>query len=156
MLIQWHHGSGVFATAANWIPASVPGSSDDAEIDAAGTYTVTSSADETVSSLTTVATATLALADGSAFTMNDGTGTGINAGTIAVGDGAELDAGGPLNNGGKITLNATNTTTGFEIIAATTLTGSGKVVLSNNDGNLILIVSTTLTNSTTRSPAQAS
>ena len=47
MLIQWHHGSGDFATAANWNPADFPAASDDAEIDAAGTYTVTSSANET-------------------------------------------------------------------------------------------------------------
>jgi hypothetical protein len=146
MLIQWHHGSGDFATAANWNPASVPASSDEAEIDAAGTYTVTSSANETVNILTTVATATLVIASGSTFTINEGTGAGINAGIIAIDNGSVLDTGGTLNNSGKIELNATNTTTGLMVEAATTLTGSGKVVMSDNDGNVILILSTTLTN----------
>jgi hypothetical protein len=147
MLIQWHHGSGDFATASNWNPASVPGTSDDAEIDAAGTYTVTTSATETVNSLSTIATATLAIAAGSIFTMNDGTGSGVNAGTLAVDNGSELQIDGTVGNTGKITVNASNTATSLFIGASSaTLTGSGKVSLSDNPDNLIFIDDSTLTN----------
>lgn len=141
MLIQWHHGSGDFATAANWNPASVPGSGDEAEIDAAGIYTVTSSASELVNSLSTVATATLAIAAGSTFTVINGTGSVVNAGTVAIDNGSVLDIDGTVDNTGKITLNATNTTTGITIDAGLVLNGSGKVALSDHAGNVILIES---------------
>lgn len=146
MLIQWHHGSGDFATAANWNPADVPGAGDDAEIDAAGTYTVTSSASETVITLTTVATATLVIANGSTFTMTDGTGTGANAGIIAIDNGSELNPDGTVDNTGRITLNATTASTGIDINSALTLTGNGKVVLSDNAMNELFILGPTLTN----------
>jgi hypothetical protein len=147
MLIQWHHGSGDFATAANWDPASVPGSSDDAKIDAAGTYTVTTSVNETVNSLSTVATATLAITAGSVFTANDGTGSGVNAGTIAIDNGSEFDFDGTEDNTGKITVNASSTATSLFIGAtAGTLTGGGKITLSDNGDNLIFIADSTLTN----------
>ena len=43
-IIHWKTAvSGDFNTAANWNPALVPGSGDDAIIDAVGTYTVRSS-----------------------------------------------------------------------------------------------------------------
>ena len=39
--IKWISGNGSWTTASNWSPGTVPGSSDDAVIDASGTYTVT-------------------------------------------------------------------------------------------------------------------
>ena len=53
MLISWKQKgvSGDFATTSNWDPATIPGPADDAIIGARGTYTVTSSVDETVNSL---------------------------------------------------------------------------------------------------------
>ena len=52
MLISWaHRVSGDYATSANWSPAVVPGPSDDVSISVNGTYTVTSSVDEAVNSL---------------------------------------------------------------------------------------------------------
>jgi hypothetical protein len=65
----------------NWISATVPGAGDTAAIDAAGSYTVTTSASETVASLDTVAGARLAIGN-SVFTDIDGTGLGANAGTV--------------------------------------------------------------------------
>ena len=50
--ITWDTGvSGDFAAPDNWSTDTVPGSSDVADIDAAGTYTVTSSANEKVERL---------------------------------------------------------------------------------------------------------
>jgi hypothetical protein len=47
-IIHWKIAtSGDFNTASNWNPAVVPGSGDDAIIDAVGTYTVTSSTTNT-------------------------------------------------------------------------------------------------------------
>jgi hypothetical protein len=39
--IKWLVGSGTWNTAAKWSPNSVPGPTDDAVVDAAGSYTVT-------------------------------------------------------------------------------------------------------------------
>ena len=60
--------------AANWNPATVPGASDTAAIDAASltAYTVNATSDGTVNNLTTIATATLSITGG-AFTINKGT-----------------------------------------------------------------------------------
>jgi hypothetical protein len=143
-IIHWKHGvNGDFAIAANWNPASVPGTGDTAAIDAAGTYVVTSDANETVDSLTTAAHATLSLTS-HAVTITNGTGAGANAGTIAVGNAAQLTLGGIVNNTGKITLNSTGTPTYivFGTGAGATLKGGGKVLLSDNAGNTLSAFST--------------
>jgi hypothetical protein len=65
-IIHWKLGvSGDFATGINWIGNTAPTSGDTAALDAAGTYTVTTAADETVDNLTTIASARLAVAGGS-------------------------------------------------------------------------------------------
>ena len=86
MLISWTQGlSGDFATASNWNPAAVPGPGDDATIGAKGTYTVTSSVDETVNSLTIAKkSATFFTTGASDFTMTWG---GVNDGTITIDSG---------------------------------------------------------------------
>jgi hypothetical protein len=56
---HWHVGSGDWKTAGNWNPSGPPTSTDDAVIDAAGTYTVTTSQNESINNLTLVSTATL-------------------------------------------------------------------------------------------------
>jgi hypothetical protein len=133
--IHWRHGvNGDFAVAANWNPATVPGSADTAAIIAVGTYTVGSAVDETVNSLTTIKTATLAVTGGT-FTATNGTGIGANAGTIAVGDGADLVLGGVINNAGKIKESSTGDPTLLEFAAGATLKGGGKVLLSDNANN---------------------
>jgi hypothetical protein len=49
--IHWISGNGSWTTASNWSPGTVPGSSDDAVIDASGTYTVTLTVTITVHSI---------------------------------------------------------------------------------------------------------
>ena len=83
MYIFWTRGiSSDFATTSNWIPAAVPGPADEAIIGANGTYTVTSSVDETVESLIIAQKhATLLITGPSTFTMTNG---GVNDGKIVV------------------------------------------------------------------------
>jgi len=74
-IIHWKHPvTGDFAVAANWNPATVPGASDTAAIDAASltAYTVGATTGETVNNLTTVANATLSITGGF-FTISNGT-----------------------------------------------------------------------------------
>jgi hypothetical protein len=92
---------GDFAGAANWSLGAVPAVGNDVVIGASGVYTVTSSANETVDSLTTIAGATLSVTGGT-FTINNGTGLGENAGTIKVGAGANLVFNGSIVNSGLI------------------------------------------------------
>ena len=135
--IHWRFPiSGLFTTARNWNPAQVPTASDNALIDAPGTYTVTSPTSRTVRTLTTVSTATLAVTGGT-FAITSGTGSGSSAGTIAVDDAADLAIGGTFTNRGKITLNSTGHRTGLEIIGTTTLNGSGSVTLGDGGPNFI-------------------
>jgi len=109
--ISWKSGvNGDFAVTSNWNPAKVPGAANDAVINAAGTYTVTSSANETVGSLTTVATATLAITSGT-FTVVNRFGSVTNAGTITIAASANsnypqlmLSYGGVINNTGTIAV----------------------------------------------------
>ena len=88
MNISWRFGvSGDFATASNWNPAVVPGPADDVTIGAKGTYTVTSSANETIDSLTiTDKHATLLVTGSSSFS----TSSGVNDGTIIADSGSSL------------------------------------------------------------------
>ena len=78
-----------WSTTADW-SAGAPTSVDLVALDATGTYTVTSSANETIAELNTVSTATLAIAGGT-FTVTNGTGAGVQAGTISIASGATLD-----------------------------------------------------------------
>jgi|HubBroStandDraft_4_1064222.scaffolds.fasta_scaffold00548_9 hypothetical protein len=99
----WASGvSGDFSVAGNWNPAGVPGPSNEVALSAAGTYTVTSSANETVNSLSTSAGATLMVTDG-AFTIEDGTGAGVNAGAL-VAAGGLLKIIGPIAGSGSVMI----------------------------------------------------
>ena len=98
--------------------------------------TVTSTANETISELNTISTATLAVADGT-FTIANGTGAGIQAGTISVANGAALEIAGTFDNSGTLALNASGAATELMIAGNATLTGAGKVTFSNNAGNAI-------------------
>jgi len=90
-----------FSTAADWSSGTVPGAGDDAILDAAGSaFTVTSNVDETVGGIQTASNATLDITGGN-FTAS--AGTGVNAGTIIVGE-ATLTVGGTFNNAGTINL----------------------------------------------------
>ena len=138
--INWISGGGDFATPSNWSTGTVPVSSSTANINAAGTYTVGSSVNETVLAITTIPTATLIVTGNSNFTALAGTGSGANAGTITVQPGSAFTVGGTVKNSGTINLNDSGRLT---ISRDTILRGGGKLILTNG---YILASNTTLTN----------
>ncbi|HXV00379.1 MAG TPA: hypothetical protein VG166_07765 [Caulobacteraceae bacterium] len=96
--ISWLDGiSGDFADGANWSTGTVPGSDDIAHIEAAGTYTVTSSMNEDVHSLAVTQGAALDLTGGTFGAGLHGTNlpeltVGADA-SISIGSGATLELG---------------------------------------------------------------
>ena len=134
--IHWTHGiDGSFFTAADWSTHTVPGANDDVFIDATGTYTVTVSATHTIRTLETASTATLAITAGK-FTITNGTGTGTNAGTISVGNGAALAIGGAFNNSGRVALHSGIgigiAVTDLIVTSNVNLTGGGEITLTGH------------------------
>ena len=90
--------NGTFTNPADWRGGIVPGASDNAILDAAGSaFTVTSGVSETVRSVRLSSNATLSLTAGT-FDAVKGTGSGANAGVILVGAGATLVCGGTVTN----------------------------------------------------------
>jgi len=125
-----------FDTAADWSGHVVPGASDKAILDAAGSaFTVTASVSETVHSIQLAANATLDITGGTTFTASDGTGPGQNAGKIVVGNGATFTVGGNLNNTGLILVNGDVPTTKLVLASNTTLSGGGTVTLDLGESN---------------------
>ncbi len=140
---SWSVGSsGDFATGSNWKPLSpwssgiAPGPAINAQITASGIYTVTSSSDAYVNSLATATGVTLAINDGT-FSIMNGTGTGANAGTIAVADGASLSVGGTFKNTGTIGLESVFVPTSLLIAADVDLQGDGNLTLSDSNQNTV-------------------
>ena len=146
---QWTNvTSAKWSTAADWSsPAGIPTTFDLVELDAAGTFTVTSSANKTIDELNTVSTATLSITGGT-FTITNGTGAGVQAGTVAVANSAALVISSTFDNSGTIALTSTGKATDLIIAGDATLSGNGNVTLSNNSKNAIISngASTTLTN----------
>ncbi len=135
--IHWRFPiNGLFETGRDWSTGTVPGANDNVAIDALGTYTVTVTASHTIRALSTVSTATLAIASGK-LTITGGTGAATSAGTILVEDGAALEIGGTFRNKGRIDLDSTGHTTALVIAGNVALTGSGHVLLSDNAHNAI-------------------
>jgi hypothetical protein len=127
-IIYWTNGAGGnFGTATNWSTDSVPGASDQARINDGSGATV--SANETVLSLTTNTGASLAINGSKSFTMLEGTGIGANVGIIYLFDGAELMAGGTIDNTGYIVLASTGDPTQL-------LTASGNYLTLSGDGHV--------------------
>ena len=136
---SWARGvSGDFANASNWSPAEIPGPANDVTIGAKGTYTVTSSADETVDSLAITNKNVTLLISGasnySTFTMTSG---GINNGKIELGNLAVLNEGTPsgtatFTNTGAIDL--TTDSSVFFVEGNVLLQGNGH--LSLDDGHI--------------------
>ena len=122
--------SGDFAVAANWNPATVPDPNNYAEINASGTYTVSSTQNESVKSLTTASGATLDITAGT-FTIASGTVAGANAGTIDVDAGAALFLGGNVSNTGKIEALA------GVIVDSGTITGTGALTVGGGGSAFI-------------------
>jgi hypothetical protein len=128
--INWTNGSGGdFANASNWSTDAVPMSTSIANINAAGTYTVTSEADETVLAVTTASTATLDVTNG-LFAALAGTGLGANAGTIKLEGPGTFLAGGTFNNKGTIAVSGADG--GWILLRDTTVAGGGSLSLSDS------------------------
>jgi len=121
----WANGvSGDFGNPANWTPAIVPGPSSDVAISPSGTYTVTSLADRTINSLSTAAGATLAITAGT-FTIDNGTGSGANAGTLMVGAGGTLHVIGQIAGSGAVVINGGTLDLAGSYAGVVTFTGPG-------------------------------
>lgn len=143
--VTWKTGQdGDFAVAGNWVQNRVPGSGDNAMITAAPlapshSYTVSSTANESVFTLGTVKGATLDIGNATTFTVLNGTGTGTraNLGTIKVEDGSTLAVGGPINNGGAIDLHSTGGTTTLELLGNVALSGKGSITLDDPHSRII-------------------
>ncbi len=135
---HWTNGAGgSFNDQNSWSPTGIPGASDIALIDASGSYVVTSSTTNTVLSLAVAATATLDVSAGT-FSVTSGSATGGLAGTVIVGDNANLDLGGSIVNSGTISEQAATDATRIIITsAAATLSGGGQVTLSASANNYI-------------------
>jgi hypothetical protein len=131
---HWMANDGNWETGTDWNPTAPngvgPGASDNAILDAGGTYTVTISHADRVSSLT----------------LSTATGTP----TLAISSGASLIVDGTtISNAGTIQLNSSVAVTQLVINSAgITLTGGGAVTLTDNIDNFIYgaAASDTLTN----------
>jgi large repetitive protein len=102
-----------------------------------GTAISTASDDPTVASIVISHGATLDVTGGT-FNAKIGTGTGVNAGAAIVANGATLELGGTFVNDGSITLDGSANPTQFELDGSLTLSGGGKVILSDSADNAIV------------------
>jgi hypothetical protein len=142
-------GGGIWNSASDWSPAEVPGDGNTALLTKAGTYALSSTQNNSVAVIETASAATLVVDGGTVFAVTSGTGTGANTGKIVVADGATLELGGTFSNNGSITLNGSASSTRLEVDgAALTLSGAGRVTLSDSPDNAIVPVSgvATITN----------
>jgi len=144
----WKAGStGDWSTTSNWT-SGVPGSSTQASIAVGGVVSSTIADNPVIGAIVTARGATLDVTAGS-FTAVLGTGTGVHSGAIVVADGSTLVLGGTFRNAGSITLNGSTDPTLLELDASLTLSGGGKIILSNSVHNAIFTdgSAATLTNS---------
>ncbi len=144
--IHWANAvDGDFGNQIRWSGNLVPGSTDDAFIDAIGAaYTVTVTGGRTVHSFLNT---TSALAIAGSLTSSAG---GSNAGTISVQNGASLSLAGTFTNSGSISINSGGSFTDLAIGAGgVTLNGGGAVVISDGGANRVYaagVAGDTLTN----------
>ena len=150
MLIYWANtNGGEFDTAADWdtdqVPPSnqVPGAGDIAAMvaPALALYTVDDNdgAATTVAAFATGPDTIFEISNDSSFSATEGTGTGVNAGEVAVEDESALDVGGALDNTGGISLNSTGHFTTLTFLKSTSMTGGGQIDLSDSGDNIIQI-----------------
>jgi hypothetical protein len=112
---------GDWNTSANWTPNGVPAAGDTAQI-SGGTFTVSTTQNETIAILETAKSVTLAIGSHTTFDVTSGTGPG--AGTFL--------------NSGSIALNATTSNTALQIDGSTlTLSGGGTVAMTDDSLNAI-------------------
>lgn len=134
--VFWTNGAGgEFGSAANWSTSTVPGAADQVLIDHAGTYTVTSDLDQTISTLGMTGNATLSLTDAT-FAVTSETS---NAGIIAIGSGATLDVFSTVENSGVIQLDQDNgsNAASLQINGYVSLSGGGDITLTDQAHNTI-------------------
>ena len=147
--IHWKSSTSAdFNTAGDWSTGTVPGGSDDAILDAVGgAFTVSTSTGETVNSIQLASNATLNI-NARTFTATNGTGSGANAGAINIENNAYAALGGTVKNTGSITLDSVGNDTRLIINTAVSLTGGGKLTLTDNSANTVngAAAATTLTN----------
>ena len=137
--IHWANPvDGSFTNASYWTGGVVPGSGDDAILDAAGPtpYTVTVSQAETVTSIQTAANATLDIS-GAMFQATAGTGSGANAGVIDV-SGGSLELGGSVVNSGSMLIGGGSSQGSLTLASYASLTGGGAITLSGSKNNQLL------------------
>lgn len=137
--LTWASGqSGDFGVTSNWSPTSSPGPNSNVQILNSGTYTVSSSENETINILTMAAGAMLDIISG-IFTIDNGTDFTPTSGTIEVDSGATLVLDGMFTNagtirvlGGTIDLSGTISGTGTDVIESggALFVSSGAVVTS--------------------------
>ena len=128
--------NGAFQTASDWSNGQVPGSTQDAVLDASGAaYTVTAAAAETVTGVETAANATLAIESG--FTATEASDGGASAGHLDVFSGGGLALGGTMANSGVIVLAATSAAARLTVLQGLTLTGGGEVFLGDKAVDIV-------------------
>ena len=139
--VHWNNGSGGnWFTGPDWTgnAGNPPGTGDDVVIDANGVYIVTLTSGATVSSLQMAAKETLSITSGT-LVLTNGSGSGSDAGTIAIGNNTELDFGGTLNNTSTISLNSVgnNTNLGGQCCIGPRSPEPARILLSDNAANRI-------------------
>ncbi len=128
--INWIGGDGDWNTAGNWSTNTVPSSSDDAVIDAPGTYTVTITASISAGSIVIYndgATLSISGSGVTASVTNDVT----NAGNLTLQDGAALTTYGDFANSGGVNLDTVGTG-GSSLTIGGMLTNSVSVSVGNS------------------------
>ena len=144
MKIFWNNAiSDNFSNTTDWSTGAVPGPADTAVMTVPGTYTISSTANQTVLGINTGSNTTLTIDNNSNFTATEGTAIGANRGSVQVNAGSNFQIGGIFDNIGTIDLLATNVAgVALNIIGPTgaTLTGGGTIVMADvplGGGNFI-------------------
>ena len=142
---SWRRGTSAnWSNTADW-NSGLPVSSDLVVLNAARrNYTVTSSADETIAELNTGRRATLSIASG-IFIITNGTGAGVQAGTVSIASGATLEIDGVFNNTGTILVNGGTLNVDGNISGGTTeIGGAGEMVIAQvSNENVAFLASST-------------
>jgi hypothetical protein len=124
-LVWTNTAGGVWGTSSNWFPNLVPGSSDDAIITNAGTFTVTLNTSLTVGSLTLGGSSGQQRLATAAYTLT------LNSNSVVNGSGVLALDGGALNGSGALTVIGLLNWTGGQI-------SPGYVVTVATNGTLVL------------------
>jgi FecR-like protein/Big-like domain-containing protein len=147
--IEWTNpNGGDFATGSNWNTGFAPGPADSAVIDAVGTYTVTTSQNESVQSLQLGAGATLEVGAGETLAVSAST-TIVAHSQLLLDQGANLQISGQISNAGGQDVNpfapSSFLDSGIVASAGATLQISGTASFESN-GAILLGANSTIEN----------